>query len=76
MFKFIAKVEGMMCPMCEKRVNKAVSSAFSVKSVVSDHEKNLTEILSSDSLDPEKVREVITAAGYLCSEVTCESSAE
>ena len=49
MFKFIAKVEGMMCPMCEKRVNKAVSSAFSVKSVVSDHEKNLTEILSSDS---------------------------
>ena len=72
MVKITATVEGMKCPMCEKRVNNAVSKAFAVESVVSDHEKNRTEIVSAEALDPEKVKEVITAAGYPCTDVVCE----
>lgn len=67
-----ATVEGMKCPMCEKRVNTAVEKAFAVESVVSDHTKNLTTIVSALPLDAEKVKEVITAAGYPCTAVTAE----
>ena len=76
MVKITATVEGMKCPMCEKRVNNAVSKALVVESVVSDHEKNLTEIVAAEALDPEKVREVITAAGYPCTAVTSEPCGE
>lgn len=72
MVKITATVEGMMCPMCEKRVNTAVEKAFQVESVVSDHEKNCTQILAAAPLDTEKVKEVITAAGYECKAVQCE----
>lgn len=72
MAKIIATVEGMKCPMCEKRVNTAVEKAFAVESVVSDHNSNTTTIVSAQALDAEKVREVITAAGYPCTAVKAE----
>ena len=74
MLKITATVEGMKCPMCEKRVNTAVEKAFPVESVVSDHDNNRTTIVAKEPLDTEKVKEVITAAGYPCTAVTCEEA--
>lgn len=64
MIKTIVSVEGMMCGMCESHVNDAVRAAFTVKKVTSSHTKNQTEILSEDSLNHEKVKEVIEKTGY------------
>jgi len=72
MVKVTATVEGMMCGMCEAHVNDAVRKAFSVKSVKSDRSRNLTEIVSEEDLDLEKVREVITATGYTVKDVQAE----
>ncbi len=72
MVKVTATVEGMMCGMCEAHVNDAVRKAFSVKSVKSDRSKNLTEIVSEEALDLEKVREVIVAAGYTVKDLQAE----
>ena len=72
MVKVTATVEGMMCGMCEAHVNDAVRKAFSVKSVKSDRSRNLTEIVSEEDLDLEKVKEVITATGYTVKDVQAE----
>ena len=72
MVKVTATVEGMMCGMCEAHVNDAVRKVFSVKSVKSDRSRNLTEIVSEEDLDLEKVREVITATGYTVKDVQAE----
>ena len=72
MVKVTATVEGMMCGMCEAHVNDAVRKAFGVKSVKSDRSRNLTEIVSEEDLDLEKVKEVITATGYTVKDVQAE----
>ena len=60
MIKTIVKVDGMMCAMCEKHVNEAISSNFNVTSVKADHEKGICEIVSEAALDEAKLKEVIT----------------
>ncbi len=73
MAKIIVQVDGMACPKCEARVNKAVSGAFQVKSVKADHVKKITEIETDVDLDLDKVKEVITAAGYTVNGFTTEA---
>ena len=51
--------------MCEAHVNDAVRSAFSVKKVTSSRSVGETVILSENSLDIEKLRQVINATGYI-----------
>ena len=64
MIKTTVKVEGMMCPMCEKHVNEAVQKAFSVESVTSSHDEGTTVIISAEPLDTDEVMAVINEAGY------------
>ena len=72
MVKITANVEGMACGMCEAHVNDAIRKAFSVKSVKSDHVKKITEIISEEPLDEEKIKEVIGATGYTVTGVSSE----
>ena len=73
MVKITAKVEGMMCGMCEAHVNDAVRKAFpSSQSVKSSHSKNTTEIISEQELDEAAVAEAIQATGYDVKGVTTE----
>jgi len=72
MTKTTVQVEGMMCGNCEKHVNNALNSAFSLKKVTSSHDKNLTEIISESPLDEEKVRQTIESAGYKAVSVSSE----
>ena len=62
--KTTIKVEGMMCPMCEKHVKEAIEKNFDVTSVTASHEAKKVEILSADALDYEKLAAVIKDAGY------------
>ncbi len=64
MIKTTVKVEGMMCPMCEKHVNEAVKKAFDVESVESSHEKGETVIMSAQPLDSDAVMAAINESGY------------
>ena len=71
MVKVIAKVEGMMCPMCEAHVNEAVRNAMAVKSVSSSHKAGET-IVIAESVDEAQLRSVIESTGYKVSDITTE----
>ena len=72
MIKTTVKVEGMMCPMCEKHVNEAVQKAFDVESVESSHEKGETVITSAHPLDKDAVIAAINESGYKAVDLTAE----
>ena len=73
MYKTTVTVEGMMCHMCEKHVNEALSKAFAAENPVSDHTVNKTEFISAEKPDAAKVKEVIEAAGYTVKAVHTET---
>ena len=73
MVKTVIKIDGMMCQMCEKHVNEAVESNFSVKSVKANKDLKQAEILSEAELDAAKLAAVITETGYTPGAVTVES---
>jgi len=58
------KVEGMMCPMCEKHVTQALEKSFDGASVKASHTEGRVEITSPDPIDYDKVAAVIADAGY------------
>ena len=73
MYKTTVTVEGMMCHMCEKHVNEALSKAFAAENPVSDHTANKTEFISAEKPDEAKVKEVIESAGYTVKAVHTET---
>lgn len=64
MIKTTVRIDGMMCGMCESHVNDAIRREFSVKKVTSSHKKGETVVISSVSLDEQKLRSAIEAMGY------------
>ena len=70
--KTIAKIDGMMCEMCEAHICEAVEKNFDIDSVAADNEKGLAEIVSAAPLDREKLRQVIADTGYELTDVTQE----
>jgi len=64
MIRIVLKVEGMNCPMCEKKVNDSIRDAFSVKKVSSSHVKGVTELISDEELSVQAVQEVVEAKGF------------
>ena len=72
MIKTTVQVAGMACGLCESHVNEAIRNAFSVKKVTSSHAKNLTEIVSEEELDADKIREVISETGYEVGDITSQ----
>ncbi|MDE6834505.1 MAG: ATPase P [Ruminococcus sp.] len=72
MFRTIVKIEGMMCGMCEKHVNNAVSRAFVTENITSSHKKGETEIISESAPDEALLRDVIEKEDYKVLSVTSE----
>ena len=64
MVKTVLKIEGMACGMCEAHVNDAVHKAFRVRKVTSSHAKGKTEIIAEQPLDEERLKAVLSSAGY------------
>ena len=69
MKKITVKVEGMRCGMCESHVNDLVRRNFNVKKVTSSHIKGETVILAPQTIDPDQLIAVISADGYMASDV-------
>ena len=72
MYKTTAKIDGMMCGMCEAHINDAIRQAFAVKKVTSSQSKKESVILSEEKLDEKRLREVIDDTGYELLSVTDE----
>ncbi len=54
----------MMCGMCEAHINDAVRKGLDVKKVSSSHKKGITELISQDIPDEQKLRDIISQTGY------------
>lgn len=72
MKKITVAIEGMACGGCEKNVNTRIEKNFNVKKVTSSHTENKTEILTKETIDEEKLKEVIEAAGFTVTGITIE----
>ncbi|MBO5093960.1 MAG: heavy-metal-associated domain-containing protein [Lachnospiraceae bacterium] len=64
MIKTILQIDGMACGMCESHINDTVRKNFAVRKVSSSHKRGVTEILSEQPLDEEKLRQAIGGTGY------------
>lgn len=72
MLKTVIHIEGMACSMCESHINDAVRQNFTIKKVTSSHKKCKAEIISETPLDVEKLKNIITEAGYTAGDVKTE----
>lgn len=72
MVKITVGIEGMACGMCEAHINEAVRNAFPVKKVTSSHTKKQTFIIAENDIPEEKLKSVITKAGYDLVSAKCE----
>ena len=66
MITTVVKVEGMMCPMCEKHVKEAIEKTFAEQqaTAAASHTQKKVEITSAAPLAYEAVAAVISEAGY------------
>ena len=64
MIRITARVDGMMCGMCEAHVNAAVRKALPVKKVTSNRKKKETIILTEQDIPDGILEAAITASGY------------
>ena len=64
MIKTTVKVEGMMCPMCEKHASEAVQKNFDIESVKASHTEGTVVIESARPLDAEALKAAINESGY------------
>ena len=72
MIKITVEVEGMKCPMWEAHTNDAVKEALDVKSVVSSHKENKTEITVENDIPDEKIIEALSKTGYTIGAISRE----
>ena len=64
MEQIIAKIDGMMCGMCESHMNDAIRNNFDVKKVTSSHSKKQTVIITEQDIDEQELKAVIAGTGY------------
>ena len=54
----------MRCGECEAHVSNAIRNNFTVKKVKANRHKKVVEIYATNSLDEDKLKEVIDQTGY------------
>ena len=72
MIKTVAKIDGMMCGMCEAHMNDTVRKEFDVKKVTSSHKNGETVIISEQPIDEAKLTSAVDATGYKLISVSSE----
>lgn len=70
--KITLQIEGMSCGMCEAHINDAVRASFKVKKVVSSHSKGITQIITEQALNENKLTSVIEQTGYKVLDISTE----
>ena len=58
------KIEGMMCPMCEKHTVEALEKLEGVESAVASHSEGSAVVTLSKDVDNELLTKAVTEAGY------------
>jgi copper chaperone CopZ len=72
MNKFILKIDGMCCGMCESHINDVVRKSANVKSVKSSHSRGETEIICENDIDIDGIKSAIEGQGYRVETVSKE----
>ena len=67
-----AKIDGMMCSMCESHVNDMIRKNLKVKKVTSSHKKNEAYIVSEEAFTKEQLDNALKTMGYRCLSVSSE----
>ena len=65
MIRTTVQISGMRCGMCEAHVNDAIRNALPVKKVTSSRAKGMTVILSEQPVSRDRLRQAVSAAGYI-----------
>ncbi len=73
MIKTTVKIEGMVCVMCEARLNETIWRLYpQAKKVRSSHVKGVASFLTEETPDADALRAAIDATGYRF--VSCENA--
>ena len=70
MIETTAKIDGMMCSMCEAHIQDAIRKGCDVKKVKASHTKGEAVILSGEALTPEQIHAAVDPTGYTLGEIT------
>ena len=69
MNKYILKIEGMRCSMCESHVNAAIRKKIDAKKIKSSHAKNETIIITDKDISDDLFYEILNPTGYELTEI-------
>lgn len=72
MKRYVVKIDGMMCGMCEAHVSDVIRKNFKVKKVKASHMKKEAEIISENEIDREQLAATVASQGYKVKEITEE----
>ncbi len=72
MKRYVVKIDGMMCGMCEAHVSDAIRKNFNVKKVKASHMKKEVEIIAENEIDREQLAAAIASQGYEVKGITEE----
>ena len=72
MYKITAKIDGMMCGMCESHVCDAIRRELSVKKVTASHRKGEAVILSEEDIGGEQLQAALAPTGYRVESISIE----
>lgn len=72
MKRYVVKIDGMMCGMCEAHVSDVIRKNFNVKKVKASHIKKEAEIIAENEIDREQLAATIASQGYKVKEITEE----
>ncbi len=64
MYKTTAKIDGMMCGMCEAHVNDAIRAKLVTKKVTSSHKKGETVVIAENAFTAEQLSAALDGSGY------------
>ena len=64
MFKYVLKINGMKCSMCEAHINDVLRKELDVKKVKSNRKKNMTTFISEELIEDSRIKNVIDKTGY------------
>ena len=65
MIRTVIGISGIICSMCEAHISEAIRNVFPVRKAAVSRKKGNAVILSEESLDETKLRQIIRQAGYV-----------
>ena len=74
MNKYILKIEGMKCSMCESHINDSIRRRLPVKKVKSSHKNNETIDIMDGEISNELFHDIIDPTGYKLDDIKKEEA--